>query len=124
MNEENWHLQQQDEGAYIPNKLPFYKDAHKAKESGAIKLKDASEKPTVGETMTSGHTQECMLVQLPGTLPWQHLEPHDGKALEQLTGSVGKLRVYKSGRVVMRFPTADGSHVDLEVNKGIQPGFY
>jgi hypothetical protein len=24
MNEENWHLHQQDESGYIPNKLPFY----------------------------------------------------------------------------------------------------
>jgi hypothetical protein len=68
---------------------------------------------------------ECMLVQLPGTLPFSGLEPHDGRAIQNLPqGSVGKLRVYKSGRVVMRFTQPDGSYVDLKVNKGIQPGFY
>lgn len=57
-------------------------------------------------------------------MPFQGLEPHDGKALLNLApGSMGKLRVYRSGKVVMRFEKPDGTHVDLRLGKGICPGF-
>lgn len=92
---------------------------------GPIKLKPVTNKVTVSELLASGRdTSECMLVQLPGTLPFESLVPHDGKAVESLKGCVGKLRIMKSGKVVMRFTREDGSTVDLRVNKGIQPGFY
>ena len=123
MNEENWHLQQQEAGAYIPNKLPFV--AGPKQSEGPITLKPVSNKATVSELLAAGRdSQECMLVQLPGTLPFESLVPHDGKAIEGLKGSTGKLRIMKSGKVVLRFTREDGSVVDLRVNKGIQPGFY
>ena len=38
---------------------------------------------------------------------------------------IGKLRLMKSGKVVMRLQLPGSSDfVDLEVNKGIQPNFY
>lgn len=63
-------------------------------------------------------------MQLPGTLPFKNLNPHDGQAIMNLpSGSSpavgGKLRVYKSGKVVMRFTRADGSKVDFLVSRGI-----
>lgn len=69
-----------------------------------------------------------MLVQLPGTLPFADLEPHNGKGLqgllEQAAGqSIGKLRIHKSGKVTMRFVLED-RFVDFDLNKGIASNFY
>lgn len=71
---------------------------------------------------------DAMLVQLPGTLPFGDLEPHDGKGLqgllEQAQGqSIGKLRVHKSGKVTMRLQV-DGKYVDFDLNRGIEANFY
>ena len=47
-------------------------------------------------------------MQLPGTLPFEGLEPHDGKGLVNLLSkiedgdAIGKIRVHKSGKVSMR----------------------
>ena len=81
---------------------------------------------------TSGAAQDsmqCLLVQLPGNMPFKNLEQHDGKAMLNLPGGnspavSGKLRVFKSGKVVMRFTREDGTHIDMNVNKGIKPSFY
>ena len=38
---------------------------------------------------------------------------------------IGKLLVMKSGKVIMRMPSEDGtSHVDFELIKGIETNFY
>ena len=65
-----------------------------------------------------------MLVQLPGTLPFEGITPHDGKGLQNLSNCIGKLRIMKSGKVVMRLMKEESTYVDLEVEKGIQAGFY
>ena len=47
------------------------------------------------------------------------------KSQKQEPPKIGKLRVMKSGRIVMRLqmPGQD-EYVDLELNKGINPNFY
>lgn len=95
---------------------------------------------------------EAILLQLPGTLPFAGIKPHTGKVLDELitqmakpgyggesdSGSavstnlkeqqaptIGKLRVMKSGRVIMRIQLPGQTEfVDLELSKGIQPNFY
>ena len=37
---------------------------------------------------------------------------------------VGKILVKRSGQVIMRIPQADGTHVDLELNEGVQTSSY
>lgn len=118
MNEQNWNLKQ-DADQYIPQKLPFYQTAQ-----GLIKPVITNEHVVadlfVGER---ANEHEAMLVQLPGTLPFAGLEPHDGKGLqnllEQAQGtSIGKLRVHRSGRVSLRLTVGD-KWVDFDLNKGI-----
>ena len=70
---------------------------------------------------------EALLVQLPGTLPFEGLEPHDGKGLYHLLESgalSGKLRVHKSGKVTMRLVSKEGAYVDFDLNRGIEANFY
>ena len=82
MNEENWHLQQQDESGYIPNKLPFYNPVEPKQEQPIIKLKSMSHQQNIADQIkATAQDNECMLVQLPGTLPFEGQTPHDGKGL-------------------------------------------
>ena len=91
-----------------------------------------SEQPrqkTVAELFSSENSTEAILVQLPGTLPFERLEPHDGKGLLQLISqiggrdSIGKIRVHKSGKVSMRLE-ANGRSIDFDLSSGIQANFY
>ena len=98
---------------------------------------------------------EAILLQLPGTLPFNEIKPHAKNGLEEIlerlsldeqvppgydqngliaTGveasgqeppKIGKLRIMKSGKVVMRIqlPGSD-KFADLEINQGIQSNFY
>lgn len=82
MNEQNWNLQQESD-QYIPQKLPFFKTLEAP---GLIKpIATHEESPLadafIGEKVNE---HEAMLVQLPGTLPFEGLEPHDGKGLHHL----------------------------------------
>ena len=68
-------------------------------------------------------------MQLPGTLPFTGLEPHDGKGLQHLLEkvndgeSIGKVRVHKSGKVTMRLEMG-GKFMDFDLSCGIQANFY
>ena len=102
MNEQNWNLQQ-DSDAYIPQKLPFFVEPEEPANK-LIKLQPTCESENTDKLFQS--ELEATLVQLPGTLPFGSLEPHDGQGLLQLLDqaqgqSIGKLRVHKSGKVTM-----------------------
>ena len=60
-----------------------------------------------------------IFIQMPCTLPFN---PEKAQAGSQ----IGKLRIMKSGKVVMRVadPTDPSKHIDLLVNKGISNSFY
>jgi hypothetical protein len=65
--------------------LPFFKEEEETVNKGFLKLKKTkSDKPhqkTVSDLFSSENSQEAILVQLPGTLPFTGLEPHNGKGL-------------------------------------------
>jgi len=39
-------------------------------------------------------------------------------------GHLGKLRVFKSGKVVLRIPLEGNDYLDFNLEEGIRPGFY
>jgi hypothetical protein len=80
MNEQNWNLQQ-DSDAYIPQKLPFFVEPE-LPASKLIKLQPTCESETTDKLFKS--ELEATLVQLPGTLPFGSLEPHDGQGLHSV----------------------------------------
>jgi hypothetical protein len=59
-----------------------------------------------------------MLIQMPYSLPFS--VPNDTEGLLK----IGKLRMYKSGKLVLRITDEDNNTVDLDVSAGIQNSFY
>lgn len=39
-------------------------------------------------------------------------------------GHLGKLRVFKSGKVVLRVPLEKGEYIDFNIEEGIRTGFH
>lgn len=101
--------------------------------------------------LTSLGQYDPILIQLPGTLPFAEVKPHQSSTLNDLldrivrkqttTNSdsserdldekselpkIGKLVVMKSGKVCLRIQLDSDKNefVDLEVNKGIESSFY
>lgn len=98
MNEQNWQLAQDRPDLYIPNKLPFFKpgdDNALEEQNDAIKLirlhraqshysthqeQDSEVKDLLldDQNTISFPSQEAILLQLPGTLPFADIKPHTG----------------------------------------------
>ena len=91
-------------------------DSQKQMKQNFMKLQrtassEIQEQSAVSSVLPEMRDGKRLLLQMPSSLPF--------KAEAPLT-KVGKILVKRSGQVIMRIPQGDGSHVDLELNEGIQ----